>query len=111
MVQAVGSSIATSGFGTGASSGVLEAQLKRYQNQLADWCNCPSGKTPAGMAKIQDLQNKADAVKAQLDRIAATQAKQPSNTEQANANQASSPITAGAAASAQSVGGFLDTFA
>jgi len=70
MVQAIGSSVTANSGGTRASSSVLDAQLSSYQRQLADWCNCPSGKTPEGKAKIRELQDKADAVKTQLQRIA-----------------------------------------
>jgi hypothetical protein len=74
MVQAVGLSITA---GTGASpprtsAGVLQSQLNRYQVQLDDWCNCPSGKTPEGKAKIRDLTDKVDALKAQLKQADAT---------------------------------------
>jgi hypothetical protein len=44
----------------------MRAQLSRYEVQLADWCNCPSGKTAEGKKKIEELQQKADAAKAQL---------------------------------------------
>jgi hypothetical protein len=118
MVQAVGLPPVAGAVGAGTSSGVLEAQLNRYQIQLADWCNCPSGKTPEGKAKIQDLQNKANAVQAQLDRIAAAKAAQASSANQANANPApgsndtTTPgISTSATASAKTVGGSLDTFA
>ena len=102
MVQAIGSANVANGFGTGVGAGVLEAQLNRYQVQLADWCNCPSGKTPEGKAKIRQLQDQADAVKAQLERVAATKARQSSASDQANVAP-STPATTSAT--------FLDTFA
>jgi hypothetical protein len=49
-----------------ASGGVLQSQLNRYEIQLADWCACPSGKTPAGKEKIADLEAKVAATRAQL---------------------------------------------
>ncbi len=63
------SSSAGSAYPTRPSASVLEAQLNRYEVQLADWCNCGSAKTPEGKAKIQDLTNKADTIKAQLEKI------------------------------------------
>ena len=58
-------------FSTGAKpggAGILRVQLSRYQSQLADWCNCPSGKTSEGKKIIDDLQQKADAAQAALKR-------------------------------------------
>lgn len=98
-MQAIGFPTVANGVRPEASSGVLEAQLSRYQTQLADWCNCPSGKTPAGKKKIQELQDKVDAVKAQMERIAAAKAQRQSTVGQVNR----SPIT--------SAGGWVDAFA
>jgi hypothetical protein len=78
MLQAVGAPSVTSSSGGGSATAVLEGQLNRYQLQLADWCHCVSANTPEGKAKIQDLTNKVDAVQAQLDRVRATQSRQPS---------------------------------
>ena len=69
MVQAIGSSALSHGFGPRTSAATLEAQLNRYEIQLADWCHCGSAKTPEGKAKIQEITDKADAVKAQLEKI------------------------------------------
>jgi hypothetical protein len=57
-ISAVGSSVFSSLFGAGQSTAGLEAQLAKYQVQLADWVSCPSCKTPEGKAKIQELSNK-----------------------------------------------------
>lgn len=103
-MQAIGFPSIANGVGAEASSGVLEAQLSRYQTQLADWCNCPSGKTPAGKEKIQELQAKVDAVKAQLERIATAKAPRQSTVERANRN----PSSSGAA---PAIGGLVDAFA
>jgi hypothetical protein len=59
-----------------ASGGILASQLNRYETQLADWCHCPSGKTPDGQKKIAELQDKAAAVKAQLQKIETARARQ-----------------------------------
>ena len=47
---------------SGRGSGVLEMQLANYQRQLADWCACPSGKTPEGKKIISDLTGKVAAI-------------------------------------------------
>ncbi|MBI5922371.1 MAG: hypothetical protein HY847_12090 [Betaproteobacteria bacterium] len=57
-ISSIGSSLSPSLFGVGQSTAGLEAQLARYQIQLADWVSCPSCKTPEGKAKIQELSNK-----------------------------------------------------
>ena len=70
MVQAIGATAPSGASGISPSAGgVLQAQLNRYEVQLADWCNCPAGKTPEGKEKIRELTSKADGVRAQLDRI------------------------------------------
>ncbi|MBV8046053.1 MAG: hypothetical protein JO171_02795 [Paludibacterium sp.] len=43
----------------------LDAQLAKYQAELADWQNCPSRTTPEGKAKIKALQQKVDELKHQ----------------------------------------------
>ena len=108
MVQAIGSPSFGYGLGTGTSTGFLESQLNRYQAQLADWCNCPSAKTPEGKAKIQEISDKAGAVKTQLDRINAAKSRQPSGLRNTNTNS-----TPGASAdtAATTIGSFLDVFA
>lgn len=65
-LQSVGSAIPPTGGGRPGGAGILHTQLDRYQSQLADWCNCPSGKTPEGKRIIADLQQKSDAIKSQL---------------------------------------------
>jgi hypothetical protein len=127
-MQAIGVSNNTAnGVGPDASRGVLESQLSRYQIQLADWCACPSGKTPAGKEKIQDLQNKVDTVKARLDRIETVKAQRQSSavpatqgsTQGASGNSSMATVdnpgdlqfssTRGSAVTA--MGGLVDVFA
>lgn len=103
-MRVIGFPTAANGVGPEASSGVLEAQLSRYQTQLADWCNCPSAKTPAGKDKIQELQNKVDAVNAQLERIATAKAQRQSTADRTNRSPNSS-------ATGTVVGGWVDAFA
>jgi hypothetical protein len=55
--------------GTPSGGGLLQTQLNQLEVKLADWCHCPSGKTPDGQRKIADLQAKEDAIKAQLQQI------------------------------------------
>jgi hypothetical protein len=90
--------------GNTPDSGILQSQLSRYEIQLADWCNCPSGKTPAGQQKIAELQAKADAVKAQLDQADAARSQQIVAATSAAAE--SQPVRTDRPA-----GRFLDVFA
>jgi hypothetical protein len=83
-MQAIGFPGVANGVGPAASSSILEAQMSRYRTQLADYCNCPRGKTPAGKEKIQELQNKVDAVKAQLEQIASAKAQRQSTEDRVN---------------------------
>lgn len=111
MVLAIGSGSCNPSPVEGSSAGVLEAQLTRYQIQLADWCSCPSGKTPEGMATIQRIQNQLDAVKAQLARIAATKRQQAPTGPPADLSHLPRGATDGLKATGSPIGGLLDTFA
>ena len=75
-LQSIDSSFVASSVATPASTTFLQTQLSRYETQLADWCNCPSGKTPAGKQKIADLQAKADVARAQLEQIETARSQQ-----------------------------------
>jgi hypothetical protein len=55
--------------GRPGGTGILQTQLDRYAIQLADWCSCPDGKTVEGKRTITAIQQKADAVKAQIKQI------------------------------------------
>jgi hypothetical protein len=44
----------------------LDAQVRTYRAQLADWITCPSAKTPQGKAKIEQISAKLDSVKQQI---------------------------------------------
>lgn len=67
-IQAIGSGgAAVSGAGTPASQPAnLDAELAKYQGQLADWTFCPSGKTPEGKAKIQQISERIGTIKTQM---------------------------------------------
>lgn len=117
MVQAVGSPANVPTYGSTVSTSVLQSQLDRYQVQLDDWCHCPSAKTPEGKAKIQDLTNKVDTLKAQI--LQATQQQPSSLRASTNVSGASSPgdrVAAGGtivrgSSEYSSVGSRLDAFA
>jgi hypothetical protein len=44
----------------------LDAQVRTYRAQLADWVTCPSAKTPQGKEKIEQISAKLEAVKNQI---------------------------------------------
>ena len=116
MVQAIAAIAAVTGqmpgTSSGASVGALQAQLQKCQNQLADWVGCPSGKTPQGQAKIQQIQGQAASIKAQLTRVETQKARQAA-AAQTGTNPAAAPGsgTAVSSASGATIGGYVDTFA
>jgi len=60
----------TSATGT-TSSGpppTYSADLAKLETQLSDWVNCPSGKTSTGKAKIAEITDKIDAIKAKVQK-------------------------------------------
>lgn len=44
-----------------------DGQLAKCESQLSDWVHCPSGKTPAGRAKIAEISNQIATLKAQIE--------------------------------------------
>jgi hypothetical protein len=105
-LQSIGSVIPQPGSSKPGGAGILQTQLSRYEAQLADWCNCPSGKTPEGKQKIADLQQKADSVKAQIKQIdAASDRRGIASTQKAGEQQ---PYAGGVSTS---VGSRLDVYA
>ena len=120
MVQAIAALSAVSGAAaigqmpgasSGASAGALQAQLQKCQNQLADWVDCPSGKTPQGQAKIQQIQSQTASIKAQLARIGTQKTQQPAAATAAPGANATASSTPGVPTPGASIGGFIDTFA
>jgi hypothetical protein len=113
MLQSVSAAITASSATRPTGSGILENQLSKYEVQLADWCACPSGKTPDGKKKIADLRNKVDAIKVQLQQIETVRTRRK-DLESAAAAQAgaSSPTgpspQAGPAATVSATGGLID---
>jgi len=75
-ISSTGATIPQPGGAKPGVAGLLQTQLSRYQVKLADWCSCPGGKTPEGKRIIADLQQKADAIKAQLQQIDAAPSRQ-----------------------------------
>ena len=80
----------------------LDAALAKSQGQLADWVCCASAKTPAGKAKIAEISDRIDAIKAQMEK--AGQAAREAATATATA-------TATAARPGVALGNGLDAFA
>lgn len=56
------------------SSSAAQADLVKYQKQLADWIDCPSRKTSYGKAKIAEINDKIHSAKAQIKKAEETQA-------------------------------------
>jgi len=114
-IAAVGAATAQMpGACTGASVGALQAQLQKCQNQLADWVGCPSGKTPQGQAKIQQIQSQTASIKARMARIEMQKAQQAAATLAGASPATASAPGADAAVSSMpraSTGGLIDTFA
>ena len=46
----------------------LDAALAKSQSQLADWVCCPSATTSTGKAKIAEISDRIDAIKAQMQK-------------------------------------------
>ncbi len=44
------------------------AELAKYQSQLSDWIHCASSKTSEGKAKIAEITDKIESIKAQVKR-------------------------------------------
>ena len=68
MASAISASTSPSDSATPArTSATLDGELAKCESQLADWVNCPSGKTSAGKAKIAEITTKRDAIKARIE--------------------------------------------
>jgi hypothetical protein len=65
MLNAIGA-IPTTTPASGKSTASLAAQLSRCETQLSDWVNCPSGRTPAGKAKIAEITGKISDIQQRL---------------------------------------------
>lgn len=69
MVAAIGSTAFAGAGIAGSPTAGLEAQITRYQKQLADCVNCDSAKTAQGKENIQEISNKISAAKARIEEI------------------------------------------
>ncbi len=45
------------------------AELAKYESQLSDWVHCASCKTSEGKAKIAEITDKIESIKAQVKRV------------------------------------------
>ena len=53
------------------------AELAKYESQLSDWVHCASSKTSEGKAKIAEITDKIEAIKAQVKRAEDAKPKVP----------------------------------
>ena len=65
---------------TAAAPANASAELARYESQLSDWVHCASSKTAEGKAKIAEITDKIESIKAQVKR--ADDAKPPTPSQQ-----------------------------
>ncbi len=65
------------------------AELAKYESQLSDWVHCASSKTSEGKAKIAEITDKIESIKAQVKR--AEDARLPTPTQQAADAAAKAP--------------------
>lgn len=87
MVQPIGSFASPRIAPEKPSSGGLEAELSRLQAALADCVNCATARTNEGKAKIQEVTNKINSIKARMEKL--SQAKPVEQPPRANENKAS----------------------
>jgi hypothetical protein len=94
------------------SSPNLDAQLRTYRAQLADWVTCPSAKTPEGKAKIEQISAKLNSVKSEIKKSDGTS---PSATTapQTMPNDSTRPADGGGdyLTAPSQVGANVDTYA
>jgi len=71
---AAGSALPASSTAASAAATGLQAQLARYQKQLADCVDCASAKTPEGRKTIQELSDRISIAKERLRELDANPA-------------------------------------
>lgn len=103
MVNAIGGSFHSVQAYGGNSSSILDAQLAKYQVQLADWTNCPSCTTPEGKAKIAEIADKISDIKLSM------QSAELSKPETRSLSGTSTPIEA--ALNTTGVGSLISIYA
>jgi hypothetical protein len=70
--------------GTGVTGG-LDAQLARYEKQLAECVNCASARTPEGKQAIEDLYGKIHDTKAKIEEVRIVNPVQPASAAESAA--------------------------
>ena len=89
MVQPIGSFASLKIAPEKPSSGGLEAELARLQGVLADCVNCASARTNEGKAKIQEVTNKINSLKARMEKPGqAKPVEPPRRADENNASEA-----------------------
>lgn len=79
-MTAIGASTTAAALPGQPGKAALEAEIARYQQQLAECISCPSSKTREGKANIQAISNKIRADKTQLHHMEGAAAAEDSNT-------------------------------
>ena len=66
-------------------TGGLDAQLARYEKQLAECVNCASARTPEGKQAIEDLYGKIHDTKAKIEEVRTVNPIQPASAAESAA--------------------------
>jgi hypothetical protein len=115
MLSAIGSAVPSIPTPGGVSPSVLNAQLAKYQTQLADWESCPSCKTPEGKAKIADLQEKIRNIQLRIQSVDDIKTSgvnfQDTNGNEATKNPGDTSTTTGPVLKTSGVGSLLSVYA
>lgn len=80
----------------------LDADLAKWQGQLADWVNCVSAKTPEGKAKIDQISAKISSIKTRMKE--AEKAREPDAASKSGPLTPTSPARLRAVAGADNAG-------
>jgi hypothetical protein len=94
----------------------LDAQVRTYRAQLADWVTCPSAKTPQGKEKIEQISAKLESVRNQIKKLDGTSlsATTDASTQSAAASSDATPRSddhADYLSASGQVGASVDTYA
>ncbi|MFZ2269626.1 MAG: hypothetical protein WAV95_18775 [Azonexus sp.] len=115
MLNRVGGAFYSAQASQGNSSSTLDAQLAKFESQLASWESCPSCKTPEGKAKIADIVEKISDIRRRIE--SAELAKQDATrSRDSGGNEASRSLTdppdpGGVASTTAGVGSLLSVYA
>jgi hypothetical protein len=80
-IGSLNTSTATPAVAAQAAPANASAELAKCESQLADWVHCPSSKTSEGKAKIAEITDRIQSIKAQVKR--AEDAKSSTQTQAA----------------------------